>query len=604
MITDVIFNAWGWGLLIGSLAGWSVLFARVGKIPPEMSVPCAACTAVLALFAGGLCGVLGPAALAFALAGLALLILSLVFWRGTWREFATPGFAFLAIFAVFIAWQVHDDHLSHNDDFNHWAVMVKNLLLRGAFPDKSVTAIDFSSYPPGSALFVYYVNEVTAYRGRGLREGLFIFGQNLMVICMLPTVFLPMRKRREGESRAVRACLWAMLSACAILIFLYEFRALVVDVLNGVIGFAAIAGVLTLRDDPKRAALYAAPLTAVGLLVKYSNMYYAAATLIALIWVSARAKKRGEKSGALWSVGAVAFCLAVVAAWFLHVRAAYPGVADTHSMNLGRILEVLRGWSGEDVRTIARVCLYLSTSLKKSSVLLTAFMNAALLGLAAVNFLAFRKSPKRILVAVALADLCYVGYQLMLFSAYLLSFPREEALTGASYGRYNMSVMIWVIGFLSAVAVDELRALGEAKRARAWRGVYALGFALVTVAALAVTGEGETLFREVPYEGTRQFWADRIVSQMEIEDGDRFFIVAADEDARQVSSVFHYKVNRRVEWAHVDSLADREALIAAAADCDWVVILEEDPRLEALVGPPGAYRADTLEPWADAAEDS
>ena len=583
----------GWVSVFGSLAGWAVFLTGKWKLPPEMSVPCAACLIVLGLFAGGLFGVLWPAALVMCAAGMALLIASLFLWKDARRQFCTPGFAFLVLFAVFIACQVHDDHLSHNDDFNHWAVIVKNLLLRDAFPDKTVTAIDFSSYPPGSALFIYYVNALTRNRfDPGLHEGRFIFGQNLMVISMLPALYLPMRPRRGGESRLCRAGLWAMLSACALLVFLYEFRALVVDVLNGVIGFAAIAGVLYLRDDPKRAALYAAPVTAVGLLVKYSNIYYAAATLIALAWSCLRARKRGEKSRFGWTAAAAVFCLAMVAAWFLHVRAAFPGVADTHSMNLGRILEVLRGWSGEDVKTIARVCLYMSTSLKKTSVLLTVFMNAALIGLAVADRAFFRRSPARILRAVALADLCYIGYQVMLFAAYLLSFPREEALRGASYGRYNMSVMIWVIGFLSAVAVDELRALGEGRGARAWRRVCAMGFAVVTAAALAVTGEGGILFSEVPYEGTRQAAADRIVAQHDFTADDRFFVVAADEDARQVASVFHYKVNRRVEYAHVDTLADVAALREAAAGCDWIVVLEEDPRLEALVGTPGAYSLD------------
>ncbi len=94
----------------------------------------------------------------------------------------------------------------------------------------------------------------------------------------------------------------------------------------------------------------------------------------------------------------------------------------------------------------------------------------------------------------------------------------------------------------------------------------------------------------MPYEGTKQAFADAIVAAQDFTDGDSFFIVAADEDARQVASVFHYKVNRRVSYAHVDDIASKEDLREAARGCDWIVVLEEDPRLEELVGPPGAYR--------------
>lgn len=578
-MAETIRLALGWTFVLASLFGWAGAITYYGKIKAELSMPLAACAVILAVYAAGLCGSLLAGAWGAGVIGVVLLCAVTAKHRSVWKEFATPGFAFLALFALFVAAQVHDDALSHNDDFNHWAVIARNMLLRDRFPDSSVTAIDFSSYPPGTAVFIYFVNRMTfgAYS-----EGRLIFSQNLLVLFFLAPLFAPMRKKRE-EGRADRLALFGMLCACALLIFLYEFRALIVDVVNGVVGFAAIAGVLALRDEPKKAALYATPVTCVGLLVKYSNIYYFAATAFALLWVCYRAHKKGEKSYIGTALLGGGFCLCVVATWFIHVRFAFGGVADTHSMNAGRILDVLRGWSTEDIRTIARVCLYMATSLKKSSVLLTVFMNAAALALAVYNRIAFQKSPRRLLRAVVLADVCYIGYQLMLFAAYILSFPRDEALRGASYGRYNMSVMIWVIGFLSAVIVDELRKTGSSRGARAWRVIYGAGFVLVTVAALTLSGEGATLFHEVPYEGTRQAAADSILAQNDFSDDDTFFVLAADEDAKQVASVFHYKTNRHVDFVHVDEVSNVEMLLENCQGHDYLIVMEDDGRIRTLL---------------------
>ncbi len=570
---EMIRLALGWALVLLSLAGWSAAFVKFGKVKAELSAPLSACAVILVVYIAGLLGSLLVGAVLSAAAGAMLFAYITMKDRAVWGNFATPGFVFLALFGAFVALQVRDDPLSHNDDFNHWAVIARNMLLRDKFPDASVTAIDFSSYPPGTAVFIYFVNRMTfgAYS-----EGRLIFSQNLMVLLFLTPLFAPLGKNEESKP------LWAMLCAAALLIFLYEFRALIVDVVNGVVGFAAIAGVLHMKDEPKKAALYAAPVTCVGLLVKYSNIYYFGATAIALLWVAYRAKKKGEKTYLGTMLLGGAFCMAMVATWFVHVRLAFGGVADTHSMNAGRILDVLRGWSKQDIETIAKVCLHMATNLRKSSVLLTVFMNIVAIGIAVVNKIAFRRSPARLLRAAALADICYIGYQIMLFCAYVLSFPRDEALRGASYGRYNMSVMIWVIGFLSTICTEELLALGKAKGAKLWRNLVGAGFACVTVAALAITGEGATLFNEIVYEGTRQAAADRILAENTFTDDDSFFVLAADEDAKQVASVFHYKTNRHVDFIHVDEVADEKALQGLCAGYDYLVIMEEDERIQAL----------------------
>lgn len=583
----------GWIIAIVSIIGWAAEYAYRLRTRPELGLPLSICTIILTVYVFGLVNALMPGAWIAACSGCVLFLWTLIKRRDILKGFFSPGILFLALFAVFLGWQVHDDALSHNDDFNHWAVIVKNMLLRNSYPDPSVTAIDFSSYPPGSATFIYYINTITM---GDISEGRFIFAQNLMILCLLTPVFAVMQPKDDRESS--RPCLYLMLFACALLMFLYEFRALIVDVLNGVIGFAAAGGALHLRKEPRKAILYAVPVTAVGLLVKYSNIYYAGLTFLILLSVCVSAKKRGEKSCFSYLCIWAGFSILMVGAWFVHVRLVFGGVADTHSMNIGRIRDVLNGWSRADVIHIARVCLRMATNPTKSSVLLTLFMNAAAVGLAVVNRCLFRRPMKRIIGSLCMADMAYIGYQVMLFCAYVLSFPRDEAMRGASYGRYNMSIMIWIIGFMSYVCIDELRKLSADRAekksiARIWKAVYGTGFAVITAAALIVTGEGSTLFQEVAYDGTWRQAADTVLADEELvyDDNTRFFILAADPDAKQVSSIFHYKVNRRVDYAWVGEINSTEELMSRAADDDYIIVLEEDDRIKTLIGGIGWYPA-------------
>lgn len=586
----------GWFIALLSIAGWVGLYVKKCRFVPELSLPLSVSTVTIITFICGIFGILKQGAWAAACAGCALFLYLVISDRKTYRAFLSPGFVFLAAFAVFIAWQVHDDRLSHNDDFNHWAVIVKNMLLRDSFPDSSVSAIDFSSYPPGSAVFIYFINRITM---GDISEGRFIFAQNLMVLCLISPVFAVMAPKRDGEKD--RMPVYAMLSACVLLMFLYEFRALVVDVLNGVVGFAAIAGVLYYRDEPKKAVLYAAPVTALGLLVKYSNVFYAGITLMILIWICIRSAKNSGKR--IWMYIPAWFLpgIVCVAAWYVHVGLAYGGVADTHSMNLGRITDVMAGWSREDIKRIAYVCLRLGTSLSKSSVLLTVFMNAVTIGLAITGKLFFKRDMKRLVGAVCMADIAYIGYQIMLFCAYVLSFPREEALRGASYGRYNMSIMIFIIGFLSYVCVSEIRAIAaeneNGRKCAILKYVFGTGFALTTLLALTVTGEGATLFNEVQYEGSWRAAADSILEDpgFEYDDDTRFLILAADPDSKQNSSVFHYLTNREVDHIYVGDIEDTAQLREAASEDDWVIVLDDDERIQNLIGGIGAYAVDELE---------
>ena len=63
--------------------------------------------------------------------------------------------------------------LTHYDNFSHWALIVKYLLLVEELPGAESTMIPFRDYPPGVSLIIYYI-----CRYAGHSQGMMLLAQN------------------------------------------------------------------------------------------------------------------------------------------------------------------------------------------------------------------------------------------------------------------------------------------------------------------------------------------------------------------------------------------------------------------------------------------
>jgi hypothetical protein len=136
-------------------------------------------------------------------------------------------FSTLAIFSVFF---LRNEICVHWDEFSHWSIVIKELAYYHGFAGKD-SGLLFPSYPPGSALFIYYFTRFV-----GFSEGNFYASQFLILI----SAVLP----------AMRGCRWknipgivAILAVVAAMIYCYFLyvKTLYVDSLIGIWFPATIA---------------------------------------------------------------------------------------------------------------------------------------------------------------------------------------------------------------------------------------------------------------------------------------------------------------------------------------------------------------------------
>ena len=74
--------------------------------------------------------------------------------------------------------------LTHYDNFSHWALVVKDLLLTGELPGADTSLIPFRDYPPGTSVFIFYI-----CRYLGHSQGMMLLAQNSVLLACFFALF-------------------------------------------------------------------------------------------------------------------------------------------------------------------------------------------------------------------------------------------------------------------------------------------------------------------------------------------------------------------------------------------------------------------------------
>lgn len=158
-----------------SLTGYLWFFASRGR---RTFAPLAAISVLgLGVFALSLCGWLAWGGYALAGVGLALLI-----WMLRCRDQALLHWdmALFALLCLALFLRYRNGLLVAYDDFSHWGMIVRRMLITNALPASGDSLIQFQSYPPGAACWLWY-----ACRFLGGGDGMMLTAQAWLVLAAL-----------------------------------------------------------------------------------------------------------------------------------------------------------------------------------------------------------------------------------------------------------------------------------------------------------------------------------------------------------------------------------------------------------------------------------
>ena len=335
---------------------------------------------------------------------------------------------------IYITMNGMDMHLTHYDNFSHWGLIIKNMLLDNALPNFEDSMIMFKGYQPGSACFVYIYGLLA-----GKTETAMIVGHNYLTFAFLTPLFAFIKGNNKKLKNALIAIFYIFIMTISI-----KFNDLLVDSMIATMAISSLAIINYYKKDLKKATLYSLPITVFTFLVKNTGFLIGIINCIYLLYLSH--KNKNIKEGWKYTFITMITLVITLLIWQGHVKLAFGEMAlySKHSLSSDNIILSLRtkGWD-KLFLFIKEYALHLFTLKNNITNIYILIINVILLLFAITNN---KKYKKETFIITGIIDLLYLFYYLIIGGMYLFSMPWEEAIVFAGYERYMTTIIIIIIG--------------------------------------------------------------------------------------------------------------------------------------------------------------
>ena len=153
--------------------------------------------------------------------------------------------------------------LTHYDNFSHWGMIIREMLLTDKFPNFESSVIMFSAYPPGTACTVYFICK---YLGNS--EAIMLFSQSILILTSLYTLFAFCKKENKINYVITLIAIVYLLIGN---IFVDE---LLVDTVLSVMGIAGMTIIFYYRKEVKKGLVFSIPILTLLMIVKNSGVFF------------------------------------------------------------------------------------------------------------------------------------------------------------------------------------------------------------------------------------------------------------------------------------------------------------------------------------------
>lgn len=401
------------------------------------------------LFIGGLLNILRETAFLIYLAGLILFIYYVVRERGVniLRNYMRHGFAFLVIACAVLLICVNGQKFFHYDNFSHWALVVKQMLMTNRYPNFWDQTIMFQEYPLGSSSYIYFFSLLVSKS-----ESMWMFAQDYIIIAAI-TPLLAFAKNNRIFSFA-----FVLLVTNFILVFNISYFDLLVDTLLPVVSMCGLMFLVlySSKIQAQRSEAYLSIFYFVQILqIKNSGIFFA---LIASMWLLFGI--HGKESLRDRVLIAVAPYISFVL-WHRHCKYVFVYAAESkHAMTPEALRSGFMSHPPEVIKELCRLMTeYTLTDVPSKCVIICMLAFGILVFVFATKY-------KHFFIKLLIFNFAmYVFYQFGLLLMYIFSMEGEYALELPGVDRYSQTILVAI---MYSVAVFGLIVISELKFKRAW----------------------------------------------------------------------------------------------------------------------------------------
>lgn len=434
-------------MFILSMAGYIQLLVNKGNIRIEFA-PAVICTGIsFALIIAGLLNILKPMTWIIFIAGLGSFLYSCfcLYRKDQYRKekkhnlFVLTCFLLCIFYFFFISLNTV---LYEYDDFTHWAIVVKSMLLTDRIPAQEDVLVTFQAYPLGSSVFIYYVSRII-----GDSEACYVWGQQVMIISFLLPLFVFVSKKR--------ICVLALLFSVYALTCNISIFKLLVDTVMPLAGIAAICMMAYDKEHPVKMCLEILPLIVFLLHVKNSGIFFACICWIYCLY-QLRAVSFQKKNMVCFAAVVILLPAATLFLWHLHVRIAFAdGELTMHAVSLENYRAELAEKSSEEIWYIAQNLFMNTFRIRVNAFCIgLVLLQNGLLALMMYKRRDNKKFIKKTLIVIINIWLIYFAYVLSLFGMYVFSMPWYAASVLDSFGRYMISALLFMYGIVTVFVLQ------------------------------------------------------------------------------------------------------------------------------------------------------
>lgn len=439
MITNIFYLI----LMFLSFAGYGLWIQKKFHLHSSLIPIITFSSVILILFLAGVLNILPHVTfLVFFLGLFSLLIYILKYRTSSFIYLFSPGLVFFIAASVALTFILKDRLFVHYDDFTHWGLVVKEMLRIDGLPDDSTT-VTFKNYPPGTALFIYYILRIV-----GFAESLAMMAQSYLIFASLAPLFI------YAEWKKPLTIIAPLFIAAALFIMGGQnFYTLLVDPLLGYLSIAVALISYYFRKETKKLILINTLIMSFLILIKDSGKLFFGVLLLWLLYLLFQEfrKLKGEQIKKIFSYILLPAVtpLFVNFLWGRYTSKAYDTAYEDNKFALttDSIFQIERspGFVNELFYDVLKAAFDLNNSFFQAIL----WLLLAIIGSLLFIVIKERFFPKKYVAITGTFILFYILYITALFAMYVFLMPEGEAEQLASFDRYMSSISIFLVGSMS-----------------------------------------------------------------------------------------------------------------------------------------------------------
>jgi hypothetical protein len=591
----VIINVLMAMVVLCSMSGYMMLTKAKLKLQAEF-IPIFVFSAIAcAVYFCGLAGFLFPGSIFLLSVGVVLFVIYFipVVRQRSYLNFKPSLFhvTFVAG-SLFFFYLLINSKLIHYDNFSHWAIVIKHMLITNAFPDAGSVLIDFKNYPLGVSSFIYFI-----CRFVGNAQEIMLTAQGFLIFSCFYAIFGIIKEKKRFLLYAFLAAGCSMLSVFNITI---RISNLLVDFLLPIYTLVLFVVIYVYQMEIKKACITIIPIAGLLIIIKNNGIIFAGIGLIYLVYVWLN-----NKDKPLWKNGLLVF-ISILASfmpyilWMLHMAYGFQGVENKFEISGDNIQNLSGGKSEADIRQIILLFVKSVFDLKSRPMIGIIGFNIAAVLVSVFVAIMIKKNWKLWKTIIAL-DIVLIGYYLGILGLYIFSMPLDEAIRLAGFERYASSIVILFAGGLILCATVDIEnsfyyKMSDIPAYRAYKSVqskerYQKGVILFTALAVTMLMSEYNGMKTIqhsykttlPYK-IYQVTGDRWPSGGKVDES-RYLFYASDVNGQVTDYYMQYIAKYMLYASNVDGICAfyEDNLINLLSSYDTLVIVESDAEARYLL---------------------